>query len=751
MTLPFDENMMADATTEALAMSAGTGPGPTPSQANDEMAPNPPEDTGESGMEMVQGLQKALFGDSFPPAQEGFAELVNAEDDASQATLDGMWASWTRELWQSRDQAARRHLYLVARNRLFRGGYQWVQSRGGGPWANPARPKDALRLVHNLIDKALDQRLQILTDQRPGFTVTPMTQDPEDRRKAAARQMACEYQFEQMNMEQKARESGYWAQTDGVAFWHMYWDDTRGPWDDTMLGGKQLGDLNLNVLRVEQVRVSPEATATVQPSWVVIREVLSAKEAAHLYGVTGVQATDTDSGNNQMTGGQVADVADWVLSQTVVGEGDRLKNEQTVERFTVYAAPNEDALPGGLHLVVVGDRVVFGPSDLLWNVIPVVRVADGSSDPSYFPRPVMEQWIDHQTRMNVLLSKWQENIRVNAGGRLMGRPNTIATETFLGGVTSIVEVRGGGALSDSVMPLQGFSVGTDVKEAFALEKQAFEDASGYNTVSRGQVSGESGRAIIASREQLERVFAPAVQAMAQAYTDWAKVALAIMAWGYDVPRTLGMVGKGRPDLARELTGKDVDGSLDVRVEKGTLMPMPISYRMYLLDTWLGNGTIDAKEYRRRQPFANAKDMSTPDEDQEARAKRVADAIRLGVPAPPIRWQDNESIHQDVLEREILLQDDLPEQIIAVASDRWTQLANQASMKMGPMPGAPMGVPDGGPSAGGGTGSAPSLSPNQTPLAQANPSIAAAPLVDSDLAGLPAAEQVAITEDRLTPQ
>jgi hypothetical protein len=143
-----------------------------------------------------------------------------------------------------------------------------------------------------------------------------------------------------------------------------------------------------------------------------------------------------------------------------------------------------------------------------------------------------------------------------------------------------------------------------------------------------------------------------------------------MAWGYDMPRSLGAIGKGRPDLARAVSSSDFDGQSDVKVEAATMMPMPLSFRMYLLDNWLQTGVIDMKEYRRRQMFAVSRDIATPDEDQEARAKRVADAIRMQTPVPEMRWQDNESIHQDVLERELLLQDDVEPAIIAAAQERW---------------------------------------------------------------------------------
>jgi hypothetical protein len=418
----------------------------------------------------------------------------------------------------------------------------------------------------------------------------------------------------------------------------------------------------------------------------------------------------------------------WVLSQTTVGEGNRLRDQEVVERFTIYLKPHPDVLPDGLQMIVVGDEVVFGPSPLLFGVIPVVPIRDGSSDPSYYPRPIMEQWLDHQMRVNALLSKWIENIRVNAGGRFLARPNAISTETLLGGVTSLVEVRGAGAMGESVQPVQGFSVGNDVKEALSLERTAFENASGWNQVSRGQSTGESGRAIIATREQLERVFSPVVSALANAYTDWAKVNLAGMAWGYSLPRSLGAVGRGRPDLARAISASDFDGQSDVKVEAATMMPMPLAFRMYQLDNALQIGAIDMREYRRRTMFAMVRDMATPDEDQEARAKRVADAIRMGEQVPDMRWQDNESIHQDVLERELLLQDDLAPEIIAAANQRWMMLAQQAAQKQGGMaPGGPP-APGAGPAGGPPAASVPPMPPDQLPLAAGNPPIGVAPMM-----------------------
>ena len=711
---------------------------------NEKVAPNPPSNNTNTASENDALLRRALYGHDFPAADD-------VEDIDPSA-----WASWCRGLWDSRREAVQMHLHLVERNRLFRAGQQWISASGMGPWREPARPRDAARVVYNMIDKALDQRLQIMMDQKPGFSVTPMTQDPEDRRKAQAQQMALEYQYEQQEMPRMAREASFWAQTDGISFWHEFWNPNRGPWDERMgdIAGqkKPMGDIGCQTLRVEQVRVSPNATATQKPHWVIIREVISRSEAAYRYGITGLDAANTmmSTGNGPTYSGSEG-IGAWVLSQTTIGEGQRLRDEDVTERFTVYLEPHPDVLPEGLQMVVVGDEVVFGPSPLMWNVIPVVPIRDGSSDPSYYPRPIMEQWVDHQMRVNALLSKWIENIRVNAGGRFLTRPNAIATETFMGGVTSMIEIRGAGPMSDSIQPVNGFSVGNDVKEALALEKSACENASGWNTVSRGQVTGESGRAIIASREQLERVFSPCVSALAMAYTDWGKISLAGMAWGYDMPRSLGAIGKGRPDLARAVSASDFDGQSDVKVEATSMMPMPMAFRMYLLDNWLQTGVIDMKEYRRRQMFAVATNIASPDDDQESRAKRVADAIRMQTDVPEMRWVDDESIHQDVLQRELLLQDDVAPEIIAAAMARWTELANQAQQKQGVVPpqaGAPTGAgPERGPSAA----SVPNISPGQLPLASGNPPLGITNLLQQSLAGIPEEEQAAQQADILSRQ
>jgi hypothetical protein len=130
------------------------------------------------------------------------------------------------------------------------------------------------------------------------------------------------------------------------------------------------------------------------------------------------------------------------------------------------------------------------------------------------------------------------------------------------------------------------------------------------------------------------------------------------------------------------------------------------------------------EYKRRLPFAFTRDLGSPDTDQSARAMRVVQAIKetANPQALPMLWQDNEAIHQDILERELILPDELPFEhpVRQAAIARWQMLAQQSQMKMGGMPqGAPPANSGGAPG-----GEPPKLSPTEQPFQGTNPGVAA---------------------------
>lgn len=672
-----------------------------------ELEPLPPPEpeplfVGDPEDKQTASALTVLYGPSFPFLKD------NADQDP-----DAHWPSWAKELWGSLSAGMRKRLHEVERNRLFLKGHQWISAPSVGTWREPPRPTNAARLVFDLCSPARDQLVQILAEQRPGFRCRPATQDPDDFKQAEARQAFLEYQFDQQSRAKVIREVGYWVVPDGVCFEELYWDVDRGPWDADLDG--PMGDPCSKIRRIEQVRVSPNATANMAPFYWVLRDLIPLSQAVAEYGEGVVDSDEADRANDGMYGSGMS---------TAIGgfDIDDLHTDQRmVERFTVYCERGR-YLPKGLMVVAVGQKVVsVGP--LPAGVVPMVRWTDGSTDPSFFCEPKMNLWVPPQIRINALWSKLIENVRFNAGPKILGRAGSIKQETLVGGTMSLIEVAGPGDLNQSVQVMQGFSVSKDVMEAFEREKKALEDLTGRNDATMGSFSSDqSGRAILAIREQVERTFAPLVLASCEAQTAWAKITVAFGKEFYDLPRMIGVQGESRVDLARQIHKDDLDGAVDVWIDPETLMPMPRSLRLFLLKDLLQVGGMSVEEYRRRSVFGWVRSLGSPDEDQEARARRVAESIRQGQPLP-MKWWDDEAIHQDVILRELILPDNVDPMIQQAADMRMAELANQSAMKQGmlsPGQGVPSGAPQ--PPAAGPQGL--EMSPQDQPFQGSNPPVAA---------------------------
>lgn len=609
---------------------------------------------------------KAIYGDDFPLALD-------------RDPTDNDWSRWCDNRWLLHQPGVQHNIWMAERNRQFRAGYQW-QSRVNsmGAWRETPIPRDAVRIVDNRIRPALAWAMQVVAEQRPGWQFKPTNTDADRERKADAQQRAVEYQYDAQKKRLIDKEAVYWAQTDGVSFQMTYWDPDQGPWEELEQGKGPvpLGEPCTRVFRLEQVRVSSEATSTVAPMYWIVRDILPLQYAVSLYGPDVADATDQ---------ALLAQSMSQFTTTNQYAYAPLYQNQQTVARYFIFCEKRQ-WLPQGLTAIVVGKKLVYGPAPLLMGRVPMVRITDGSEDPAFFPVPKMNLAVAPQMRINMLWSKWYESIRKNSGGRYASKTNAISAETFIGGETSILEVRTSGDIREAFLPVNGFSVGADIKEALDREIKTIEDLFGYTDQARGQFENdESGRAILAQREALERVFAPQVGALAEANTEWAKQQVGWMRYGYQMPRKIAITGKDRADLATELTAADMDGIVDVTVDPATMIPQPMALKQWALDQAYDRQIITRDEWRERSQFGDIRDMQSPNKIQYAKAKRICEQLRLGQPVEPMTWQDDEAIIQNVLESELILAGGIDPNVRAQASQLWTQYAQQAQQKTNPQP------------------------------------------------------------------
>lgn len=651
---------------------------------------------------------RAMFGEDFPLAK------------SDGVIIDADWERWASNRWDNLRAGVSQNILWAERNRLFRAGQQNLSPYGSyGVWRPAPQPKDAVRIIDNRIRPALAWAMEVLAEQRPGWRFQPTNTDPDRQDKAEAQQRAVEYQYNAQGMRSVMAETAYWAQTDGVAFTMTYWDPDKGPWEELQegKGPVPLGDVGTKVYRIEQVRVSPEATANVAPMYWIVREIMPKQQAVALYGPDIVDQADQQLMAQQVT--QLSSVNQFAYTPLY-------QNQDTIARFTIFCDKSQ-WLPNGLTIVIVGKKVVFGPKGLLMGRIPMARWTDGSEDPGFYPTPKMNSLIAPQMRVNQLWSKWYESIRKNSGGRYATKSNAVSAETLIGGEVSMLEVRTSGDIRDSILPIAGFSVGNDIKEALDREIDVIEQLTGYTKEARGQfTSDQSGKAILAIREQLERVFAPAASALAKGSTEWAKQNVGWMKYGYQMPRTVAVLGKDRTDLAVQLSSVSLDGVVDISVDEESLVPQPKALRQWLLDNAYDRKLITAEQWLERAPIGDIKDMQSPDRIQWAKGKRVVEQLRLRQEPEPIIWQDNEAIQQNVLERYLILAGGTESDVWQAAMARWQELANQAAQKHGPAP--QLQLSNGGAPAGGPSGRAPKQDPRAAPVFSGpTPSVATAPV------------------------
>lgn len=608
--------------------------------------------------------------------------------------LDGTgpeWRQWLDAQMRRQEPIMRDKRLHWMRHRYFRNGWQWITSRDGRTWKEPMMDENDIRLVLNLIGPALDFRLSILTEQRPGFRAEGQRSNSAAREWAEAQQLLTEYYYFKNQMWEVFRDAWYQAQTDGTAWIHVFVDKFAGPvaedvelvppsdtrfaslltegyeqdpqdglihlpYDDsgdiappgTPINTYHQGDLASRVVLARETYADPEARTINGPNdrarWFVIRRVRDVKLAR--------LETGNDDLEAEVVSPQSPDSLDRAPDAQFGWQRGlppypsqlaprRTLIKEAVYEFLMYLAPTDD-LPEGAWRRIIGTEIVDGDDELPGRVIPVARITDGSADPDLYPRPVVSDWIGDQLAINAIASMIMKTIRIFGGGRLMAPKGSLLGETYSKIVGSIVEYTGQPPTPGPQPP-----AGMDAWKMLDWMVKKLEDKHGWNDVARGQLSGSgsfqdvSGRALLGARELFERSFGPMVRAAAQGATEWAHVMVRYAQWLFDEPRLIPAVG-GSPRLAMRISRESLGDELLVYTDPETLMPLPRAQRNQMLFDMYQNQMITLDEYRRRAPFADIRDVYMGGTEQYDRAQWINTLLEekwqqllpLAQPSPP---------------------------------------------------------------------------------------------------------------------
>jgi hypothetical protein len=615
-----------------------------------------------------------------------------------------------------------------ARHRLFRQGHQWISTRDGHRWREVNADENRVRAVFNMIGPALAFRLALLQEQRPGFKHMPISgSGVKGRETALAQQSVVEWHFQTQQIWPLCIEALSNAQTDGVSFLNVYLDGDLGPMlenvdllseederfeeyanrgyrirpsgllelplgtsDEPLDPGQEAakvpaGEIRTKLLLAHEVWADPEARCINGPDreaqWVLVRRIRDLGSARVQLDDPKLVADVEQSSADPLDVFGLDQHTRWQRGlPPFPGTRMRLPDGGVYENM-VYLRPSAE-FPEGKWIELVGGRHMR-EGDLPGRCIPLARFTDGSGDGDLFPRPEMSDWLGDQTSINGLGSKILEYSRLHSGTQLMAMEGTVISETWTDIVGSIVQYKGP---KPDHMPAP--RVSSDVWQMWVTMIRQLEDKTGWNSMARGQLTGEggfqdvAGRAVLAARELFERQFGPMVRAAARGTSDWSSLLVRYAQYAYKLPRLVPMAG--RPDLAKRISSEHLEGLPSVYVEPETLQPLPRALRNQLLQDYLQNGLISVQEFKKRAPFAEIRDLDMGDTDQWARAQQVNTLLEerweeyekmdplefysassgLG-----IFWQDDTEMHLTALE-ELILDDTQPFSLRKMAADRW---------------------------------------------------------------------------------
>lgn len=663
--------------------------------------------------------------------------------------------SWIDAEWQRQQAAVRDRQFHFTRHDMFRRGDQWLSSRDGRTLREPKADRNTLRVTDNQIGPALNFRWGIIAEQRAGFRMEPITSGTTAREIAEAQQAFAEYYYYTQRAWTLFLDAGYWAQTHGVAFVHVYVDTSAGPKHDDVeiitqdderygdmlaMGYEQVGDGTLAVPLDETGNFAAPGTqprplyeGDLRSRVVLAAETLADPEARSLNGENDparwfmvrrprdVRTVRLETGNADLEAESITNTDNLGFDSFSTSNYQRGLPPYPSRRITpikeavmdnfIYLAPNVNALPNGAWMRIANKEVVELNEELPGGVIPFARFSDGSPDPQLYPRPEMTDWLPDQISINMLKTELARHARALGSGKLLARKGTVLEETYNNMTASILYYDG--QQPSFVTPP---SAGKDLYAQLQMWKKGLEDKTGWTDIARGAVTGEggmqdvSGRALLAARETFERTLGPFVRGIAEGATEWAAVTVAIGKTIMTTPRMIPAVG--RPDLALRITREKLgDDHCMIYADPETMIPMPRALRAQMLEDQLDKGRISIDQYNKRQPYADIRNLTMGDVDQWGRAQWMNTVIEeryeeLAAIDPQllyapqtgytVLWMDTPNVHKTAL-RELILDDRKPFALRKLAIDRWgiydqLERAQMDATGMVPIPFEIIGVP-----------------------------------------------------------
>lgn len=448
-------------------------------------------------------------------------------------------------------------------NMAFNFGHQWINSIGrGGEMLRKLAPKN----LPSYMEKRTVNRIRSFTRTEqskflstlPSITAVPATAEEEDIRAAYAAEQVLESYFSKRNVRREYSKAIYWMVLTGNGFIKTWWDPTVI--DKT---SKQAGDIMYRSVTPFHLFVPDMREREVDDQPYIIQAQVKPLEWCRQF--WGPELEKAQVKPSQVSANSFLDDAYFNLSNTPKSELD------SVVVLEVWVKPGTHKhLPNGGLLILVEDCLVGAFTDGMpyaHGEYPYTKLEHLSNDTFFADSPLVDL-IELQKEFNDLRTQ------ISTAGKRMGNPQLLAQQGSIvpGRMTNepglIIQYRPG-TPPPQPMPLQ--PIPDYVLSQLPQIMQDFEDISGQHEVSKGHnpTSVTSGTALAFLKETDDAYLTPQYQNIEDAFERMAAQSIELFKEFVDVKRKIKVIGTDSAYDTALLSGADVAGGSDVRVEPGS--------------------------------------------------------------------------------------------------------------------------------------------------------------------------------------
>lgn len=526
-------------------------------------------------------------------------------DPKVKSKIDAQLAEWVRnEYDKCRNQRAQEQKKWEY-NLLNYGGDQWVNLIRGGRLSKPNQPSYQPKLVTNLLQPMVRQQISRMTSEKPTVTVVPVSTTDDDLLAAQGGQAVWDALYTKEKVQEKLIRTAFWTVITGNGFFKTYWD--RNKIDD-------------NFLAVNPVVTQPQTTqgaiafSAVTPFNLFVPDLLEEEIENQIYVMevyTKPVVWVNQFWKDYLKGPVEPDCVGYqeiFESSYWKQANDGSAKPDSVRVIEMYLKPGAHRdFPNGGMLTVVGDQLVQRIDTLPYSHGEFPHAHWGDIITGKFYRdsiltptiPLNRHY--NRTRNQMILSMLR-----TARTQLAYTEGSIDPARMTAAPGAMIPVKPGFQFP---VPIPAQPIPAFVENELNVVKRDLEDISGQHSVSKGQAPGSgvvAATAINFLLEQDNSQFWTTISSGEALIEKTGRQSLSIVADMWDIAKIVRTIGMDSAFDAIELKGSQIARGLDIRVERGSMLPESKTAKQALLMDMAKMGFISPENLLDLLPMGGVK-------------------------------------------------------------------------------------------------------------------------------------------------